>query len=87
MILEVFNQPKALSSLVPQCLLNMYQEQADDLFSCQWHNEFVENLVKKFFFQNCSKGSTVADEHHPLMISRKTLLEAHKITRMQSQAL
>ena len=87
MILEVFNQPKTLSSLVPECLLNMYQEQADDLFSCQWPNEYVEHLVKKFFFQNCSKGSTVTDEHHPLMVSRKSLLEAHRITRKQSQAL
>ena len=87
MILEVFNQPKALSSIVPECLLNMYQEQADDLFSCQWPNEFVEHLVKKFYFQNCSKGSTVTDEHHPQMVSRKSLLEAHRITRMQSQAL
>ena len=87
MILEVFNQPKALSSLVPESLLNMYQEQADDLFSCQWPNKFVEHLVKKFYFQNCSKGSTVTDGHHHLMVSRKSLLEAHRITRMQSQAL
>ena len=47
MILEVFIQPKALSSLAPESLLNMYQGQCDDLFSCQWPNEFVEHLVKK----------------------------------------
>ena len=87
MILEVFNQPKTLSNLVPECLLNMYQEQAEDLFSCQWPNKFVEHLVEKFYFHNCSKSSTITDELHPLMITRKSLLEADRITRMPPQAL
>ena len=87
MILEVFNQPKTLSGLGSEFLLNMYLEQAEDLFGCQWPEDFAKHLVDEFYFRKCSKESQFTDERHPMMTARKSLVEAFRITKMPSESL
>ena len=55
MLVEVFNRPRKLNELCPQFLLNMYYEQAEDVFGSQWLDQFTKKLKDKFYFSHCDQ--------------------------------
>ena len=87
MLVEVFNRPRKLNALCPQYLLNMYYEQAEDIFGSQWPDQFTEKLVDKFYFSHCDQDAENDRESNARLTTRKSLAEAFEITREPTELL
>lgn len=81
LVLEAFNKPKTLKEICCQHLLNMYEQQADEIFGEQWPDQFAKDLVDKFYFEH-SDGE---EERNPLLTARKSLLEVFRITQYPAE--
>ena len=87
MLVEVFNRPRKLNELCPQYLLNMYYEQAEDIFGPQWPDQFTKKLLDKFYFSHCDQEAENDRESNAPLTTRKSLAGAFKITREPTELL